>query len=163
MANSLLDFVMSLVRDPAAAARYAEDPAQAIADAHLVGVSAGDVDNLIPVVSESVSMALPGAGSADNVWASGAATAAFDAFDDLVPATGIDDVHIPVIDDGGPVVHTADVSADAGIPDVAVFDDPGLHVDAPLADDVPVADDWGPVPADVDALDTDDAGFDFFD
>ena len=35
MANSLLDFVMSLVRDPDAAARYAADPAAAIADAHL--------------------------------------------------------------------------------------------------------------------------------
>lgn len=31
MANTLLDFVMSLVRDPEAAARYAADPAQAIA------------------------------------------------------------------------------------------------------------------------------------
>ena len=31
MANSLLDFVMSLVRDPDAAARYAENPEQAIA------------------------------------------------------------------------------------------------------------------------------------
>ena len=31
MANSLLDFVMSLVRDPDAAAAYAADPAQAIA------------------------------------------------------------------------------------------------------------------------------------
>ena len=29
MANSLLDFVMSLVRDPDAAARYAADPAGA--------------------------------------------------------------------------------------------------------------------------------------
>ena len=30
MANSLLDFVMSLVRDPDAAAHYAADPAQAL-------------------------------------------------------------------------------------------------------------------------------------
>ena len=35
MANSLLDFVMSLVRDPDAAAHYAANPAQAIADANL--------------------------------------------------------------------------------------------------------------------------------
>ena len=57
MANSLLDFVMSLVRDPDAAARYAADPAQAIADANLTDVTSADVNNLIPVVSESLSMA----------------------------------------------------------------------------------------------------------
>lgn len=84
MANSLLDFVMGLVRDPEAAARYDADPAQAIADAHLTDVSSVDVDNLIPVVSESLSSAMPGGGfdSAvdSNVWSSGAATEAFDAF-----------------------------------------------------------------------------------
>jgi hypothetical protein len=89
MANELLDFVMSLVRDPDAAARYAENPRQAIADAHLTNVTIGDVSNLIPVVSESLSMATPGHGAAvadGNVWASGAATAAFDAFADHMPA-----------------------------------------------------------------------------
>ena len=82
MANTLLDFVMSLVRDPDAAAHYAADPAQAIADAHLTDVTSADVNNLIPVVSESLSMTGPNAGFGDvgatdpggNVWASGAAT-----------------------------------------------------------------------------------------
>ena len=59
MANALLDFVMSVVRDPDAAARYAADPAQAIADANLTDVTSADVNNLIPVVSESLSMAVP--------------------------------------------------------------------------------------------------------
>ena len=63
MANSLLDFVMSLVRDPDAAARYAADPAQAIADANLTDVTSADVNNLIPVVSESLSMGAPTAGA----------------------------------------------------------------------------------------------------
>ena len=83
MANSLLDFVMSLVRDPDAAAAYAADPGQAIADANLTDVTSVDVSNLIPVVSESLSMAVPSTGAdtviddhASNVWASGAATAA---------------------------------------------------------------------------------------
>ena len=87
MANSLLDFVISLVRDPDAAARYAANPAQAIADAHLTDVTSADVNNLIPVVSDSLSMAQPagpvsGAPVAEhgNVWASGAAAAALDAF-----------------------------------------------------------------------------------
>jgi len=94
MANSLLDFVMSLVRDPDAAARYAADPSQAIAEAHLTDVTTVDVNNLIPVVSESLSMATPGGGAADhNVWASGAATAAFDAFSDHVPEPVIVDPH----------------------------------------------------------------------
>ncbi|MDT5390903.1 MAG: hypothetical protein QOE04_4544, partial [Mycobacterium sp.] len=55
MANSLLDFVMSLVRDPDAAAHYAADPTQAIADANLTDVTSADVNHLIPVVAESLS------------------------------------------------------------------------------------------------------------
>lgn len=110
MANSLLDFVMALVRDPDAAARYAADPAGAIADAHLTGVSSIDVNNLIPMVADSLSMAAPAFGgdhAADgNVWASGAATAAFDAFDAHVPAV-VADQH-PVIADG--VAHPAEVA-----------------------------------------------------
>ena len=98
MANSLLDFVMSLVRDPDAAAQYAANPAQTIADANLTDVTHADVDNLIPVVAESMSTPVPSTGvpagadtlldSAHNVWASGAATAAFDAFDDHLPIQG---------------------------------------------------------------------------
>ena len=91
MANSLLDFVMSVVRDPDVAARYAADPAQTIADANLTDVTSADVSSLIPVVSESLSTAVPSTGvdtaiiedAASNVWASGAATSAFDAFDDI--------------------------------------------------------------------------------
>lgn len=97
MANSLLDFVMSLVRDPDAAAAYAADPAQTIADANLTDVSSVDVSNLIPVVSESLSMASPAVGSHvgvdGNVWASGAATSAFDAFADHVPAEAVVNAH----------------------------------------------------------------------
>ncbi|BBX75233.1 hypothetical protein H7H78_12750 [Mycobacterium shinjukuense] len=92
MANSLLDFVISLVRDPEAAARYAANPAQAIANAHLTNVTSADVNNLIPVVSDSLSMAAPagaaaGAPVADhgNVWATGAAAAALDAFSSHTP------------------------------------------------------------------------------
>ncbi|MCV7178774.1 Rv0340 family IniB-related protein [Mycolicibacterium sphagni] len=106
MANSLLDFVMSLVRDPDAAARYAADPAGAIADAHLPDVTSADVNNLIPMVADSLSGPMsgsafgPGAGAGGdgNVWASGAATAAFDAFDAHVPAAPAP-VDRPVITD----------------------------------------------------------------
>ncbi|CAN5132264.1 IniB N-terminal domain-containing protein [soil metagenome] len=87
MANELLDFVMSLVRDPQVAAQYAADPAQAIANAHLTDVTSADVNNLIPMVSDSFASfpgTAPGFGDAaatdSNVWTSGAATAAFDAF-----------------------------------------------------------------------------------
>ena len=85
MANELLDFVISLVRDPDAAARYAADPGRAIADAHLTGVTSADVNNLLPMVSDSLSMAAPAhrcrrCACDGNVWTSGAATAAFDAF-----------------------------------------------------------------------------------
>ncbi|MGB9306956.1 MAG: Rv0340 family IniB-related protein [Mycobacterium sp.] len=97
MANSLLDFVISLVRDPDVAARYAANPAQAIADAHLTDVTSVDVNNLIPMVSDSLSMA-GGAGTgtgthiADhgNVWASGAAAAALDAFSPHIGAGTVD-------------------------------------------------------------------------
>jgi hypothetical protein len=120
MANTLLDFVMSLVRDPDAAARYAADPAGAIADAHLPDVTSADVNNLIPMVADSLNGPvsaggfgpISGAGGDGNVWASGAATAAFDAFDAHLPAA-VADVH-PVI---------TEIAQHAG-PDAPVITDP---------------------------------------
>jgi hypothetical protein len=96
MGNSLLDFVMALVRDPATAARYAADPAGTLADANLAdtnltGVTIADVNSLIPVVTDSLSATTPGFGdaaAAANVWTSGAAAAAFDAFDIHIPGLG---------------------------------------------------------------------------
>ena len=170
MANSLLDFVMSLVRDPDAAARYADNPDQAIFDANLTNVTSADVSNLIPVVTESLGAVVPTTGAegiadlADNVWASGAATAAFDAFDDQVPVQAVDDVHSVITDYSG----IADSpGADAGIPGVVGSDDAALQFDQPIIDDLPVID----LPADLDVNDTiievvdmgsDPSGFDLF-
>ncbi len=162
MANELLDFVMSLVRDPEVAARYAADPAGAIAEANLANVTRADVDNLIPVVSDSLSMATPSFGTAvpvdDNVWTSGAAAQAFDAFDAFAPAvpetglSGLDDVPATVID--------TDLAAAAGARDLDpqlpvveqvagfdVFDEPEVHEPAGWDQgvlDSPVAGDDGP-------------------
>lgn len=174
MANSLLDFVMSLVRDPDVAARYAADPAQTIADAHLTDVTSADVNNLIPVVSESLSMAASaggldglGADSAGNVWASGAATAAFDAFDAHVPA----DVGHEL---AGQVIELPDQDLSAGLdafdtgltPDV--FDDVSLQLSEPVLDDVPIADpaidtDWAQPVIDDQHHSDGATGFDIFD
>jgi hypothetical protein len=179
MANSLLDFVMSLVRDPDAAAAYAADPAQAIADANLTDVTSVDVNNLIPVVSESLSMAVPSTGTesviADasaNVWASGAATAAFDAFDDHVPTVAADEAHTMVAnlvtEPDAAVQSGLDVLADAGVPTVAGADDPSLQFDGPVIDDAPIdelvaKDDWSHAVADDQPLEDDSSGFDLFD
>ncbi|WP_101950615.1 IniB N-terminal domain-containing protein [Mycobacterium sp. 3519A] len=179
MANSLLDFVMSVVRDPDAAAAYAADPAQAIADANLTDVTSVDVNNLIPVVSESLSMAVPSTGAdaqvddhASNVWTSGAATAAFDAFDDHVPTVAVDDVHAMaanVVDDPGAAVQSGvDMLADAGVPDVATADDASLHFDGPVVDDVPIIDTptedtWSHAAPEDHHLDADGTGLDIFD
>lgn len=104
MANELLDFVMSLVRDPDAAARYHADPDRAITDAHLGGVTCADVNNLLPMVSESLTSTTPISGVAshvdNSVWTSGAATAAFDAFTPHVPA-GHDAIGLPTVVDPG--------------------------------------------------------------
>ena len=116
MANELLDFVMSVVKDPDMAAAYAADPSQAIADAQLDGVTTADVNGLIPVVSESMSGVAQGvgahAGVDANVWTSGAADAAFDAFDgfDDLPHQGVTEIHHldgPVIDHVSTVPDTA--------------------------------------------------------
>jgi hypothetical protein len=157
VANSLLDFVMSLVRDPDAAAQYAADPAQAIADANLTDVTSVDVNHLIPVVAESMSTVMPSGGvasgadtvldSAHNVWASGAATAAFDAFDDHLPIQGSDVVadHVPTVanvidqpEDSAPTIVDPGFD-DASVPLIA---DPSATVslDAPMIDDVHVPD-----------------------
>jgi len=178
MANSLLDFVMSLVRDPDAAAAYAADPGQAIADANLTDVTSVDVNNLIPVVSESLSMAVPSTGAdtvtddhASNVWASGAATAAFDAFDDHVPAVAVDDVHSMaaklVTEPDAAVQSGADMLAHTEVPDVAGVDDPSLHFDGPVIDDAPVieahaTDDWSHAAPEDHHLEPDHSGFDIF-
>jgi hypothetical protein len=153
MANSLLDFVMSVVRDPDAAAAYAANPGQAIADAHLVDVTSVDVNNLIPVVAESMSAAVPSdtlGDTAHNVWASGAATAAFDAFGDHLPLQGGDVIAahasnvIALPGDAAPAIadHVID---DGGAPLIAAGSDSGLFdqtlpADAPTFDDVHVAD-----------------------
>ncbi len=97
MANELLDFVISLVRDPDAAARYAANPGQSIADAHLANVTSADVNNLIPMVSDTLSTSIPGGAGAGvvpiehgNIWASGAAAAALDSFTPHPPAGAVD-------------------------------------------------------------------------
>lgn len=150
MANALLDFVMSLVSDPDAAAHYAADPAQAIADANLTGVTTADVNHLIPVVSESVSSVAPttgldafGADAANNVWTSGAATDAFDAFGDHLPQSVIDDPYgtlNQVITSGDPssVIDTSGLDA-PDVPTVAGLDDV-QQADVPAIDDIPFAD-----------------------
>ena len=181
MANSLLDFVMSVVRDPDAAAQYAANPAQAIADANLTDVTSADVNHLIPVVAESLSAAVPSTGfdsfdadAGSNVWASGAATAAFDAFGDHLPEQGVDDAHAIVTD----VVHTDDdqiptgfdgddPSGDDAVPAVALADDPSLQFDGPVVDDAPVLDagsldDWGHQVVEDHLPQADDPGFDIF-
>jgi hypothetical protein len=178
MANELLDFVMSLVRDPEAAARYADNPDQAIRDANLTDVTSVDVSNLIPVVSESVSTAVPTAGTdgvigdmAGNVWASGAATAAFDAFDDHVPVQTIDDAPSAVSDlvdaPDQALQPGLDVLADAGVPGVAGADDPSLQFDGPVIDDIPAEEmpveaDWDDTIAEVADPNSDASGFDVF-
>lgn len=177
MANPLLDFVMSLVRDPDAAARYAADPSGAIHDADLVDVTSADVNALIPVVSESLSLGAPVTGAeplvgdaGGNVWASGAATAAFDAFGDDVAVPALDDGHTVtanVIAEPDESLHAGlDVLHDAGVPTVTGIDDPSTQLASELIDDAPLVGDAG----DTDwhgVVDDDqhhpDAGFDIFD
>ena len=156
MANSLLDFVMSVVRDPDAAAHYAANPTQAIADANLGDVTSADVNNLIPVVTESLSSVLPSTGAdtlgdhAGNVWASGAATAAFDAFDDHLPIQGGDVIadHVPTVAgfidqpaDAAPVIDDGFTDGiDNAVPSVAIHD-PSAPVsvdDVQLPDHAPI-------------------------
>jgi hypothetical protein len=169
-----------LVRDPDAAAQYAADPAGAIHAANLPDVTSADVNALIPVVSESLSTAMPSSGVESligdldgNVWSSGAATAAFDAFDDHPSVPTIDDGHSiasNVIEQPGDSLHAGiDALDDAGIPAVADIDDPsaqlthGIIDDAPLVGDVQDAD-WHSVVDDAQHhLDTGDTGFDIFD
>jgi hypothetical protein len=178
MANSLLDFVMSLVRDPEAAARYAENPDQAIHDANLIDVTSADVSNLIPVVSESLSTAVPTTGSdgivgdmAGNVWASGAATAAFDAFDDPATVQAVDDapsVVADLVDQPDSALQPGlDVLADAGVPGVPGAEDASLQFDAPVIDELPVQElpsdtEWDDTVIEVADLDSDASGFDVF-
>jgi len=181
MANALLDFVMSLVRDPDAAARYAADPAQSIADAHLTGVTSADVNHLIPMVSDSLSTFNPvggtGSGTADhgNVWTSGAATAAFDAFPQHPPVQdpGVDEGHALVthfIEDppaggggetAGPWTDPSPMAADLHDP-AAMTAPPEDVTDRPVHDSVFGMDDpggWDHSVADSHTVEDDHHGF----
>jgi hypothetical protein len=175
MANSLLDFVMSLVRDPEAAARYAENPDQAIHEANLTDVTSADVSQLIPVVSESLSTAVPTTGTdgvigdmAGNVWASGAATAAFDAFDEHAVIDDAPSVVSELVDQPDQALQPGlDVLADADVPGVASADDTSLQFDGPVIDDVaaeelPAETDWREGIEEVADLNSDGSGFDVF-
>ena len=80
---------------------------------------------------------------ADNVWASGAATAAFDAFDDQVPVQTVDDVHTAITDyvdqpDAGAARPGSTRSPMPGVPGVVGSDDGALQFDQPVIDDLPV-------------------------
>ena len=177
MANSLLDFVMSLVRDPDAAARYAENPDQAIIDANLTNVTSADVSNLIPVVTESLGGNVPAVGGegivdiADNVWASGAATAAFDAFGDQVPVQDVDEVHTAITDyvdsPDAALELGLDTLADTGVPGLVGSDDGDLQLDQPVIDDLPAIDlpahgDLSDTIIEVADMDSDPSGYDIF-
>ena len=177
MANSLLDFVMSLVRDPDAAARFAENPDQAIFDANLTNVTSADVSNLIPVVTESLGGNVPTVGGegvvdmADNVWASGAATAAFDAFDDQVPVQAVDDVHTAItdyVDSPDQVLHTGlDTLGDGECQVWLAPTTAALQFDQPVIDDLPVIDlpahgDLSDTIIEVADMDSDPSGYDIF-
>ena len=178
MANSLLDFVMSLVRDPDAAAAYADDPEQAIADANLTDVTSVDVNNLIPVVSESLSMAVPSTG------ADGIVDIRQAMFGQVAPqrprsmrsTTKCRPSRLTTCTrwrrpcrppDAG--VHTGlDTLADAGVPDVAAADDPSLQFDGPVIDDCRSStcrptDDWSDAVLEDRHIDADTSGFDIFD
>jgi hypothetical protein len=183
VANSLLDFVMSVVRDPEVAAQYAANPAQAIADADLSGVTTADVDNLIPVVAESLPSTAPSAGAdavvdvfgdaGTNIWASGAATAAFDAFDDHLPVQGLDDTPAVVSDlvtRDDDILSTVIDAGDPGVPSLVTDDDAALAQDAPVIDDVPLVEttaDWdhpdSALDTQADTPQSDPSGFDLFD
>lgn len=167
MANSLLDFVVSLVRDADAAEAYAANPEQAIADANLTGVTSADVDGLIPVVSESMANPLgDGAELMDgNVWASGSATAAFDAFSADIPVTGVAEEASELIDQ--PLV-AADV--DDMTEQVSAFTEDSLPTAGLSAEDaeeladrvITDSESWEQSVSDAANLDFDSPGFDAF-
>ncbi len=180
MANPLLDFVMSLVRDPDAAAQYAADPAGAIHAANLTDVTSADVNALIPVVSESLSTAVPGTGAeslvgdpAGNIWSSGAATTAFDAFDDHLSVPAFDDGHTiasNVIEQPADSLHQSlDALDDAAVPAVVDLEDPATQLTGGVIDDAPLVGDatdtdWQPLVDDAaHHVDAGDTGFDIFD
>jgi hypothetical protein len=106
-------------------------------------VTSVDVNNLIPVVSESLTGGEGfGTEPAGNVWASGAATAAFDAFGDHAPAAA-------ALTDTGPtmdhVITQPDHIAPAGVDDYFAdtgltaqpLDDASLQLSNPVIDDAP--------------------------
>lgn len=50
IADALIEFILSLLRDPAAAAQFAAEPEETLAEAGLSGACAADVRAVVPVV-----------------------------------------------------------------------------------------------------------------
>jgi hypothetical protein len=111
---------------------------------------------------------------AGNVWASGAATAAFDAFDEHAVIQTFDDapsVVSDLVDQPDQALQPGlDVLADAGVPGVASADDTSLQFDGPVIDDVaaeelPAEADWREGIEEIEEvadLNSDGSGFDVF-
>jgi hypothetical protein len=106
------------------------------------------------------------------VWASGAATAAFDAFDDHVPTVVVDEVHSMaaslVHEPDAAVQSGLDTLANADVPEVASLDEPLLQFDGPVIEDTPIhdapqVDDWSHAAPEDHHVETDSSGFDIFD
>lgn len=142
---------MSLVRDPDAAARYAADPAGALAAAGLPGVTVTDVQNLMPVVADSLAMSTPTFGTVVDtvdVWTSGAASAALDAFD--IPHPAPVDPPAPQIQEVPAVdvpAHPSDGQAPAepaALPDPAGFETIGQTPLEPADPDWADHNGWAP-------------------
>lgn len=90
--SSLLDFITTLVHDPAAAAAYRADPQSALSAANLHDVTTADIDHLIPVVAET---------STGSVWSSSNAVHSFDtaSFDsNPFGDTGVSTDHVVAVD-----------------------------------------------------------------
>src|SRR4029079_16073098 len=142
------------VVSPAVTGGCASDRSKASHAANLPDVTSADVNALIPVASESLSSAVPGTGpdllggdAGGNVGISGAATAAFDAFDDHSSVPVIDDGHAfaaNVIEQPDDSLHAGlDALQDADIPTVATFDDPSAQLTDGIIDDAPLVGDAG--------------------
>lgn len=133
MGNTLLDFVMSLVRDPQAAAQFAADPAGVLSAAGLPGVTITDVQNLVPVVTDSLAMTTPSFGEAvgaPSVWTGAAAAAALDAFHVPHPESVS---HPPPPHVGAVLVGTPPAAPPADTPPYPPVDEALVH-SAPIPD-----------------------------
>lgn len=165
VANSIIEFILSLLRDPAALAELEEDPEAAMAKHKVAGICADDVRAVAPIIYDRpdiVPRSTPATPSTHNNDVLNEITRITNNWTTIDSRSTIVDqsVNQNIWTEGGDVTQIFDQTAGVASGDGSMAAGDDIGVDAPTddADEGPTLSDLPGVPPDVDGLDGFDEG-----